>query len=268
VSNLVLNQYRQGSGYKDIVGRLYHFPIRYLKAFDDIPSPFVYYEPRDGGAQMYFGAGTILSVYDDTEDVGHSYADIGDYQEFPAPVNFYSRSETGTWENPKTMRNSVRRISSDLFERILSAGGFVRESSASETRESVTESLKRELSSYPEPGRRSPFVIRKIRRILESYERPSAVTNWVKRNRGDTCQICGLHGFLKRDGTPYCEVHHLFHLANDPPAECLNPEYLIVVCANCHRRMHYGDVGSPQPIRKRSCWLKTTISSGSWRRVS
>jgi putative restriction endonuclease len=75
VSHLILNQYRQSSGYKDVVGRLYHFPKRYLKAFPELPSAFVYYEPREGGEQVYFGTGKILSVYEDTEDVGHAYAD-------------------------------------------------------------------------------------------------------------------------------------------------------------------------------------------------
>jgi 5-methylcytosine-specific restriction endonuclease McrA len=195
--------------------------------------------------------GTVLSVYDDTEDVGHAYAEIGDYQEFPVPVDFYSKPGGGTWENAKTMRNSVRRVSKDLFEGILAAGHVVSsKASPPQAHESLTESLERELKSYPDPGKRTSFVMRKIRRILESYERPSAVTNWVKRKRGDSCQICGARGFLKRDGTRYCEVHHLFHLANDPPAECLNPEYLIVVCANCHRRMHYADVGTPNAVPK------------------
>jgi 5-methylcytosine-specific restriction endonuclease McrA len=251
VSNLVLNQYRKGSGYKDVVGRLYHFPVRYLNAFAELPSAFVYYEPREGGEQIYFGAGKVLSVYEDTEDVGHAYAEIGNYEQFHVPVDFYSKPGSGTWENAKTMRNSVRRISNDLFESILAAGGVVYSNrSAPEAHESVTESLQRELRSFPEPGKRNPFVLRKIRRILESYERPSAVTNWVKKKRGDSCQICGVRGFLKRDGTRYSEVHHLFHLVNDPPAECLSPEYLVVLCANCHRRMHYADVGTLVGVSK------------------
>jgi 5-methylcytosine-specific restriction endonuclease McrA len=246
VSYLVLNQYRQGSGYKDVVGRLYHFPTRYLKAFSELPAPFVYYEPREGGEQVYFGTGKVSSVYDDTEDVAHAYAEIVDHETFPRQVGFYSKPGSGTWENAKTMRNSVRRLSSELFEGILQAGGVVlSKASTLELHESFPEALQRELRTYPRPGRRTPFVLRRIRRILETYERPSVVTNYVKRTRGDSCQVCGRQGFLKRDGSRYCEVHHLFHLANDPPAECLSPEYLVVLCANCHRRMHYADVAIP-----------------------
>src|SRR5262249_52717089 len=123
VSFLVLNQYRKRSQYKDVPGELYHFPNRYLKALSDLPSQFVYYEPREGGEQVYFGTGTILFVYEDTEDVGHSYAEIGAYQPFPVPLNFYAASNGKTWEAARTMRNSVRRLSEDLFRQILSASG-------------------------------------------------------------------------------------------------------------------------------------------------
>jgi 5-methylcytosine-specific restriction endonuclease McrA len=243
---LVLNQYRKGSGYKDVIGKLYHFPDRYLKAFSDLPSPFIYYEPREGGEQVYFGSGIVLSVNDDTEDVGHSYAEIDAYEGFHMMVDFYAEPNTGTWEPPKTMRNSVRRLPAELFNRILRAGGIEAISEKlTVPLESVPESLNRELASYPGQGKRAPYMLRRIRRILEAYERPSAITNFVKLVRGDTCQLCGTPGFLKRDGGRYCEVHHLFHLANDPPEGCLSPEYLVVLCATCHRRMHYAHVGVP-----------------------
>jgi hypothetical protein len=243
VTVLILNQYRHGSDYKDVVGKLYHFPCRYLKTFTNLPLPFIYYEPRQGGDQVYFGQGTILSVYEDTEDVGHAYAEIGGYQEFPSLVDFYS-AQFGTWENPKTMRNSVRRLAVERFEAILKAAG-VKSATEVQQADSFSAVLQRELESYPGPGKRSLPVLRRIKRILETYERPSSVTNHVKRSRGSNCQLCGLEGFLKRDGKRYCEVHHLFHLAEEPPADCLSPEYLVVLCANCHRRMHYAKVNLP-----------------------
>ena len=82
MSFLVLNQYRKGSGYKDKTGELYHFPLKYQKPFSNLPAQFVYYEPREGGEQVYFGSGTVTSVYEDTEDVGHAYAEISGYEAF------------------------------------------------------------------------------------------------------------------------------------------------------------------------------------------
>jgi hypothetical protein len=55
-----------------------------------------------------------------------------------------------------------------------------------------------------------------------------------------------------RNGQRYCEAHHLFHLSKNPPPECLGPEYLVVLCATCHRRMHYADVG--EPVRQGQAW--------------
>jgi hypothetical protein len=81
-------------------------------------------------------------------------------------------------------------------------------------------------------GRREPLALRKKRRILEAYERPSWVTNEVKRQRGDACQLCGVRGFVKRDGERYCEVHHLFHLADEPPDDCLSAEHVVVLCVS------------------------------------
>jgi predicted HNH restriction endonuclease len=52
-----------------------------------------------------------------------------------------------------------------------------------------------------------------------------------------------------RNGRRYCEVHHLFHLSTYPPPECLEPFYLVVLCATCHRRMHYAAVGEPTRLQ-------------------
>lgn len=99
---------------------------------------------------------------------------------------------------------------------------------------------------------RTPDVLRMIQRVLKVYERPSAITRFIKQTRGATCQLCGELGFVKKNGIRYCEVHHLFHLSKNPPPGCLGPEYLVVLCATCHRRMHYADVG--KPVREGGGW--------------
>ena len=98
----------------------------------------------------------------------------------------------------------------------------------------------------------TPETLKRIQRILESYERPSAITRYVKRTRGSTCQLCEDPGFVMRNGQRYCEAHHLFHLSKSPPPECLGPEYLAILCPTCHRRMHYADVG--EPVRQGQAW--------------
>jgi len=107
-----------------------------------------------------------------------------------------------------------------------------------------------ELQSARQP--QTPEVLQKIQRVLKIYERPSSITRYVKRTRGSTCQFCGELGFVKRNGKRYSEVHHLFHLSKNPPPNCLAPEYLVVLCATCHRRMQYADVG--EPVREVNGW--------------
>ncbi len=56
------------------------------------------------------------------------------------------------------------------------------------------------------PSRKiTPQKLKEIQRVLATYERPNAITKYVKRTRGSTCQLCGYEGFRKRNGTLYCE---------------------------------------------------------------
>ncbi len=111
--------------------------------------------------------------------------------------------------------------------------------------------LKQELD-YLQSCPQTPEALREVQRVLKTYERPSPITKYVKRTRGSLCQLCGELGFVKRNGERYCEVHHLFHLSNAPPPKCLGPKFIVVLCATCHRRMHYADVS--EPIRDGSGW--------------
>lgn len=251
MQKLVLNQYRAGSGYKDVVGEIYHFPDRYLNSFKSLPVAFIYYEPRSGGDQVYFGAGIISSVSDDTLDSGHSYGDVSEYVPFENSLSFYEGPDGESWEQAKTMRNSVRKIEDELFGAILNKAGvdYSRFDAEFKADESYYEHrLEQRLRDLRQMNIENPVVLRKVRRVIEAYERPSAITNTVKEQRGDKCQLCGCRGFLKRNGTRYCEVHHLFHLSDNPPAECLGPDFLVVVCATCHRRLHYANVGIPERV--------------------
>jgi hypothetical protein len=188
----------------------------------------------------------VRSVYEDTEEADHYYAQLTDYRPFRSAISYYTGPDEQPWEPWKSMRNSVRRIDALTFTRVLEAGGLSVGTIPDEW-VAATDSLRRAYGKAYRPRlKASPARLRKMQRILEVFERPSHITNRVKAERGDTCQLCGQRGFLMRNGRRYCEVHHLFHLSDNPPAECLQPFYLVVLCATCHRRMHYAAVGEPE----------------------
>ena len=73
--------------------------------------------------------------------------------------------------------------------------------------------------------------------VAKRYERDPTLSTLLKELRGCNCQICG-YTFETAAGELYCECHHLESLANGGLDVSKN---MIVVCANCHKRMHYGN---------------------------
>ena len=92
-----------------------------------------------------------------------------------------------------------------------------------------------------------------MRRLLDSLHRPSSVSRIIKQLYGTTCAICGREGFPKRDGAKYAEVHHVEEVSSNSPG-VLGSQNMIVVCATCHRMLHYADVEVDQTA---SGWLIT-----------
>ena len=235
---IVLSQYRDGSKYKDQLGVRYHFPKRYLSRLDRPETEFIYYEPRAGGKQVYFGYGQIGEVMPDSDETGHYFSEVLNFQEFKQDVSYWD-SLGNAREPAKAMRNSVRTIPSATFEEILGLGG-VRFDDVLPRMDVATELEKRYAVATPELKRC----------IAARYERPNAITSAVKRSRGSMCQVCSKTGFRMRNGKEYCEVHHLFHLARKLPGT-LSPKYLIVVCPDCHRKLHYSECTEPEELNNR-----------------
>lgn len=88
----------------------------------------------------------------------------------------------------------------------------------------------------PRPPPRSgpaPFVDA----ARKEFVRDPGVVAWVLRQAGGRCERCGLPApFLRGDGTPYLEVHHVLRLADDGPDAVENA---VALCPNCHRHLHH-----------------------------
>ncbi len=75
----------------------------------------------------------------------------------------------------------------------------------------------------------------------QQYSRRDAVREFALADADGVCQGCGSDApFLDKDGEPYLEVHHLYRRA-DGGAD--DPENVLAICPNCHRRVHYGQNG-------------------------
>jgi 5-methylcytosine-specific restriction protein A len=73
------------------------------------------------------------------------------------------------------------------------------------------------------------------------YQRSRDVRNYVLARANGKCEGCNAPApFLRTDGTPYLEPHHLRRVSDGGPD---HPAHVIALCPNCHRRVHAGADG-------------------------
>jgi 5-methylcytosine-specific restriction enzyme A len=68
------------------------------------------------------------------------------------------------------------------------------------------------------------------------FQRSQDVRCYVLARAKGKCEGCGTPApFVRPDGTPYLEPHHLLRLSDGGPD---HPAHVIALCPNCHRRVH------------------------------
>lgn len=73
---------------------------------------------------------------------------------------------------------------------------------------------------------------------ISRFLRDPEVVAWVLENAEGVCESCEKSApFLRSDGFPYLEVHHVRPLAEGGPDTVDNA---IAVCPNCHRQFYHG----------------------------
>ncbi|MDE0157184.1 MAG: HNH endonuclease [Gammaproteobacteria bacterium] len=78
----------------------------------------------------------------------------------------------------------------------------------------------------------------KRKQTITQYARSPLVRAWVLERAGDTCELCSHKApFVKEDGTPFLEIHHITQLSQGGPDTLENT---VALCPNCHRDLHYG----------------------------
>lgn len=75
------------------------------------------------------------------------------------------------------------------------------------------------------------------------YQRSADVKGYVlARAKGD-CEGCKKAApFMRLDGSPYLEPHHIRRISDGGPD---HPAFVIALCPNCHRMVHAGKGGKP-----------------------
>jgi hypothetical protein len=70
---------------------------------------------------------------------------------------------------------------------------------------------------------------------LNKEKTPPNIRLILEKIYGGYCQVCSF-SFLKKDSSPYYEIHHLLSDFGH------HPKNLVLVCANCHRQFEYANV--------------------------
>lgn len=74
------------------------------------------------------------------------------------------------------------------------------------------------------------------------YERSADVRDYVLARSKGSCEGCGTAApFTRANGTPYLEPHHIRRVSDGGPDD---PRFVIALCPNCHRRVHFGGDGA------------------------
>lgn len=95
------------------------------------------------------------------------------------------------------------------------------------------EAIEPYINEVPE-GQNKPKRHPKNANIIE---RDPLVKAWVLQKANGICELCDSKApFIKSNGKPYLEVHHVKRLANNGADKISNA---IAVCPNCHRALHY-----------------------------
>lgn len=139
-----------------------------------------------------------------------------------------------------------------------------------ETEEQAQEALRKLAQTQRRSLRRT--ALKELQRIAEqTWERkrlivapreryeglPASLRTLLKIVYEGRCQICGFT-FLKRNGEPYFEVHHI------DPAGGHQPQNLLVLCANCHAQMEHAEVTIERDAQG---WVTAVIINGERRSV-
>ncbi|MEB7924063.1 HNH endonuclease [Atlantibacter hermannii] len=156
-----------------------------------------------------------------TDDTNHRYHEYDRLFKRGNIFEIYQPSIHGVWELYQDQQGKwcYRQATSEFEEAVEAAAKL-----PSSTREQIlaTES-------------KTPVITEVTTRV---YKRSPYVVAEVLLRANGKCQSCKRDApFLKEDGTPFLEVHHIEWLSKGGEDSVENA---VALCPNCHRQAHYG----------------------------
>ena len=255
---VILSQQVPPKSYSDELGVVYNYPKRYWPRLAK-GDRFIYHQPSSsgGGGKTYIGCGLVGEITSDPEDPTRRNAELQDYTEFTKPVPMSNRGqfvEPGILTPANLRGNAVRIVPKETASLIVSRSGtappwtwdFFEEPS----QDDVDGSPDKDLPPFAPDLRKaierfdakySSMPPEERRRQVAGLHRPSSIGRILKQLYGTKCWVCGEEGFQKRTGNQYAEAHHVEEV-HTRVLGVLGSRNIIIVCANCHRKLHYADV--------------------------
>ena len=174
-------------------------------------------------------------------DTYKSVYDCRDYTSFKKLDTEIRKSPKFVEENEAT--NKTHSNALDLYARYLQFLKFKELDVTSKTeferkfQEKFDKAQKKSLTELSKKIKEKKSKSARERTVYETvYERDADVAAYVKNRAKGICDLCGQPApFIKDDGSPYLESHHIVWLSNGGEDSEMNA---VSLCPNCHRKMH------------------------------
>jgi 5-methylcytosine-specific restriction enzyme A len=174
--------------------------------------------------------GVDIHLFEVFEDKKYTYQGLviladSPYQEIQPDAEGNNRS---VWVFPLKLKDATQILV--LPKEILDKKNKELETKA---RKKTTEELMKSIKNAPiKAGARNV--------VAKQYDRNARVAELVRRRAQGKCELCDKQApFVKTDGEPFLEVHHITWLSNGGSDTIDNA---VSLCPNCHRKMHILDL--------------------------
>ena len=213
-----------------------------------------------GGHTELIGVGIVSSPYyhADTDELGRynkNYDCMIDTYKHRIKVEWLSTAKHSYGK--KLPLKTLTKLSSDTAKELLNLFSISSETplDSAKTEEEIIErtrhmstaelrALAKQLSN--QTPKKTTVTTTQVTRNL-------VIAEYAKRRAEGKCQLCGKAApFLRKNGEPYLESHHIIWLSEGGADSIDNT---VALCPNCHRKMH--EVKDPKDVEK----LKKTVST-------